>query len=497
MDEYIQVQAGAGIPAIFEAEGEAGFRQRERAALSQLLKQPGGVVALGGGALLDPQNRALAEASGIVLCLVASMETLLKRLRLDLTSRPLLSNQSEISSNDPQSTTSAQKLASLLTARAAHYASFPVRLDVNQISLAEAAWQAQVRLGRFRISGMGNAYDVCVLGGGLNALADLLQAHGLNSPLGMVCDANVAEIYADKVFESLASAGYAACPVTIQAGEAYKTLATVQDLWSGFLNAGLERSSTVIAIGGGVTGDLAGFAAATYLRGVRWVNIPTSLLAMIDASLGGKTGADLPQGKNLVGAFYPPTLVLADPAVLATLPEPEIRSGLAEVIKHGIIGDEYLFDCCAQGWGAILERMEEIVRRAMAVKIQVIQTDPYEQGQRAALNLGHTLGHGLELASDYRLRHGEAVAIGIVAAARLSERLGLAEAGLAQRIARTLSRVGLPVEIPDGLDREKILAAMQVDKKRKDGKVRLALPIRIGEVRVGIAIDDLQELLIS
>jgi 3-dehydroquinate synthetase len=221
-----------------------------------------------------------------------------------------------------------------------------------------------------------------------------------------------------------------------------------------------------------------------------WVAVPTSLLGMVDASLGGKTGADLPQGKNLVGAFHAPRLVLADPEVLATLPPAELRSGLAEVVKHGVIADPVLFAQCAAGEAAAAADWASLVSRAMAVKIGVIQADPYEGGRRAALNLGHTVGHGVELASDFRVRHGEAVAIGMVAEARLAARLGLAEAALPQRIAAALRGLGLPVEIPGDLAATAVIAAMRLDKKRRRGTVRFALPRAIGRVEVGVTIPE-------
>ncbi len=453
------------------------------------------MVALGGGALLDPHNRALVEAAGEVVCLSASLETLLDRLHASGESRPLLSDPTSSDFNNLPSAINDQKLVTLLASRAEHYGSFRLQVDVNQLSLLEATWQAQIRLGIFRVQGMGAAYDVHVRPGGLDNLGEMLRGYDLHGPVALVSDTNLAKLYAEQMLGSLHQAGYAAELLVIPAGEEFKTLATIQQLWSGFLDAGLERASTVLALGGGVVGDLAGFAAASYLRGVRWVVLPTTLVAMNDASLGGKTGADLPQGKNLVGAFHPPALVLADPAVLRSLPQAEFRSGLAEVVKHGIIGDSRLFELCAQGWKSVLGNIEEIICRGMAVKIRIIQADPFEQGQRAALNLGHTLGHALELASNYQIRHGEGVAIGMVAAALLSERLGLAEPGLAERIQSVLISLGLPVTVPTGLDRERIIAAMGLDKKRRAGKVRLALPIRIGEVRVGVAIDDLSDLI--
>jgi 3-dehydroquinate synthase len=261
------------------------------------------------------------------------------------------------------------------------------------------------------------------------------------------------------------------------------------------LEGGLERNGTVVALGGGVVGDLAGFAAATYLRGVSWVTLPTSLLAMVDASLGGKTGADLPQGKNLIGAFHAPQLVLTDPGSLDSLPQEELSSGMAEVIKAGIIGDPILFEMCSQGWQAIESNWNEIIRRAMAVKIRVIEADPYEGGLRAVLNLGHTIGHAVELVSNYDLRHGEAVSIGMVAEAKLAEEIGLAKQGLADQIADMCSHLGLPTEIPEELSRMGILEAMQVDKKRAAGVVRFSLPKQVGDVQTGIEITNLDSVI--
>ena len=502
LDEHIVSAAQKSVAEIFASEGEAGFRVRESVALKEMASARTQVIALGGGALLSEANRQLALATGQVLCFCASLETLVKRLATDEEERPVLSDLS--SGHHPTSSSSGRhqktdalraSLKHLLEVRSAHYASFPIQLCMDEETPEQAAWQAQVCLGMFRVTGMGTAYDVRVLAGGLDRLGLLLRERDLSGTVTLVSDSNVADLYAGRVLESLEAAGYVATMYVIPAGESFKTIATVQELWSSFLKAGLERSSTVVALGGGLVGDLAGFAAATYLRGVRWVGVPTTLLAMVDASLGGKTGADLPQGKNLIGAFHPPALVMADPAALSTLPMGELRSGLAEVVKHGVIGDPRLFDLCAAGLETVQTNLEEVVRRAMAVKIQVIEQDPYEQGRRAALNLGHTLGHALELASGYRLRHGEAVAIGMVAAAQLSERWGEAEPGLARRIADTLSALGLPIEIPPGLDREQILAAIGYDKKRRLGKVRLALPVRIGEVRVGVELKDPEEIL--
>jgi shikimate kinase/3-dehydroquinate synthase len=482
LDTVIVEAAGMSIPAIFAAEGETGFRARERAALDETLRAGRGVMALGGGALLDPACRSLAEAGGQVVCLTAGSDTLRERLALEAEQRPLLGGGNGWS----------ERLDALLAARAAHYHSFALQIDTSHLDPDAVAREAQIRLGAWRVSGMGAAYDVRVIPGGLDNLGELLQARGIDpaaGPIALVSDSNVAPLHMPRAAASLRSSGYAVREVTLQAGEEHKTVVAVARLWDEFLAGGLERGSTVVALGGGMPGDLTGFAAATYLRGVRWVHVPTSLLAMADASLGGKTGADLPQGKNLVGAFHPPALVLADPQLLATLPEPELRSGMAEVVKHGILADPALFARCALGWAAVTGGLDETVRRAMAVKIGYIQADPYEKGQRAALNLGHTIGHAVESASGFRIRHGEAVAIGMVEEACLSERLGLAQDGLSEQIAAVLRGLGLPTAIPAELDREAILRLIQVDKKKAGGRVRFALPVKIGDVRVGIMVD--------
>jgi 3-dehydroquinate synthase len=295
---------------------------------------------------------------------------------------------------------------------------------------------------------------------GLDAIGEMLTTRGLRGPVVVVSDQNVGPIYAQRLLASLQSKGLSAHEVFVPAGEKHKNLQTVSWIWEQFLAKKVERSSTVLALGGGVVGDMAGFAAATFLRGVSWVALPTSLLAMVDASLGGKTGVDLPQGKNLVGAFYSPRLVLADPLTLDTLPEAELRSGMAEVVKAGVIGDPELFELCALGWDALRLKLAEVVCRAMSVKISVIGADPYETGRRAVLNLGHTIGHAVELVSNFQLRHGEAVAIGMVAASRLAERLEIAEPGLADKIENVLMGLGLPVEIPPELDRQAVLSAV-------------------------------------
>ena len=490
LDQQIEFIAGRSIPQIFDKKGESGFRELEKQALIEVLNQAWGIIALGGGALLDADNRGLVEASGAICCLAADQSTLHARLNAASIERPLLVDT-------PGKTPGVEKLSQLLTQRSEHYASFSNRFVTETSTPEEIAAEIQHRLGVFHLRGMAlktspaqSGYDVRVAEA-LDGLGTALRLRSLSGPITLVTDQNVAVHYLERAELSLQNADYSTRSIVIPPGEASKTMATISYLWQEFLASGLERKSTVVALGGGVVGDLAGFAAATYMRGIPWVNVPTTLVAMADSSLGGKTGADLPQGKNLVGAFHAPHMVLADPSTLNSLPPAELRSGMGEVVKSGVISDPELFEMCASGWETIEHNWDAVIRKAMAVKIRVIEADPYEGGQRAVLNLGHTIGHAVEKLSNYQLRHGEAVAIGMVAEARLAEQTGLAQPGLAAQIKDTCLQLGLPVEIPPTISQDMILSAMRVDKKRADKKVKYALPVRIGKVEPGIEVSDI------
>lgn len=469
LDRVIETNAGMSIPRIMETQGEAAFRDLESAALKKLDVEKDSVIALGGGALLRAENRIFAGKNGKVILLVASLLTLLERLSSGSETRPLLAGDL------------GTRLPALLAERADHYASFPLALRVDALTPDQAAQRAQVLLGRCHLSAMGE-YDVRVepVSGLLNG--DLI-----------VTDENVAKLHLEKIERAI---GRGVPSLVIPAGERHKNLETVQRLWKSFLENGLGRQSTVIALGGGVVSDVTGFAASTFMRGVDWIAVPTTLLAMADASLGGKTGFDLPEGKNLIGSFHPPRLVIADPGLLLTLSGRDFRSGMAEVVKHGIIADPELFDLCARGLDWAKDNLEEIVKRAMAVKINIIESDPYEKGIRAALNLGHTVGHAVELVSGFELSHGEAVAIGMVAEAKYAARVGLAGRGLVEALEESLEALGLPTHIPAEMPREKIVRAMRVDKKKNAQAVRFALPAEIGRVElVAVCVTDLENVL--
>ncbi len=491
LDDEIEKETGKPVWQIFADESETGFRRRETGMLQKLSSGKPAVIALGGGTLLNPGNRKMAETTGQVIVLDAPLAVIHTRLKEDPNQRPLLAGELE------------KKLKSLLEVRSEHYISFPHRVETGKMTAEHAAWQVQILLGRFHIRGIGtigtSAYDVITQPAAISSIGQEMAARNLAGPAVIVTDDHVGPLYADIVLRSLQQNGIPAQIVQIRAGEEFKTIQTVADLWKSFLSNQLDRQSTVIALGGGVVSDLAGFAAATYLRGIPWVCLPTTLLSMADASLGGKTGADLPEGKNLIGAFHAPSLVLADPDVLSTLPERELRGGLAEVIKHGVISDRLLFDACRGLTGLSVEEIRQkplaaVIRRAMAVKIKVIEQDPFEKGIRAILNAGHTIGHAVELATDYTVSHGEGVSIGLVVEARMAEELGVARSGLADEISAVLTGVGLPAVMPAGLDRDMVEAAIFRDKKRSGSGVKFALPVEIGQARYGLCLtlDDLR-----
>ncbi|NPA26591.1 MAG: 3-dehydroquinate synthase [Chloroflexi bacterium] len=482
LDTVIETEAGLSIPQIFAQHGEAEFRARERQALQHVIQRyqgtRGAVVALGGGALLDPANRQAAEAAGPVLVLTADLETLAQRLAQAPGQRPLAQDQ--------------EALAQLVARRAAHYASFPRKLDVTHLTLPQTVWEALIAWGAFRLNGMGAGYDVRVVPHGLAYLDRFLSARSEWGPArALVTDANVHQYHVRYVLPKLTHPPGQVSVQVLQPGEVSKSLAVAADLWSAWALAGLDRYSPVVALGGGVVGDVTGFAAATYLRGVPWFNLPTSLLAMVDAAIGGKTGIDLPVGKNLVGAFHAPRGVLVDPETLRTLPTEEWRYGAAEVLKHGLIGDERLLQRLEGGLRGLQEHTDEIVRRAIGVKVRVVNQDPYERtGLRAQLNAGHTVGHAIEAALAYRFPHGAAVAIGLVVEAALAANLGLSPADWPSTVAAWARGLGLPTHIPRRVDWPAFRAALQHDKKRRHGHVTFALPVRVGHVEVGVRVPE-------
>jgi shikimate kinase / 3-dehydroquinate synthase len=485
-DAEIELAAGCTIAELFDRFGESEFRQGERRVIHRLLSAEPLVLATGGGAFMDPQTRGVVRREAVSIWLRCRLPTLLRRVA-GRTNRPLLNNE------DPR-----EVLERLMAARHPVYAEADVVVDcgdespettTSRVLAALCAWQSPRRLSLALSAG---SYDV-VVGEDLLSRAGALLAPVLPQRRAVVVtDETVAPLHLPALLDGLAQTGIATNSIVVPAGETSKSLAGYETVTNGLLDAAVERRTTVIALGGGVVGDLAGFAAATTLRGLPFVQVPTTLLSQVDSSVGGKTGINTRHGKNLLGAFHQPLMVLADTATLGTLPPRELLAGYAETAKAGLIGDAGFFAWCEANGAAVVggdpAAQAEAVLRACAFKAQVVGDDERElkpDDGRALLNLGHTFGHALEAEVGYgRILHGEAVAAGIGLAFRLSVRLGLCPGGDAERAIAHLAAIGLPAEmhmLNRRLSAARLIGHMQRDKKMRDGRLAFVLVRGIGQ----------------
>ncbi len=539
-DQLIEQRLGMSVGEMFSKYGENFFREKECLLASELAKTTGRVIATGGGTLVSAANLEALSATGLVFNLTCDPEEIVRRLQ-HLTDRPLLQGSDRLA-----------RIEELLVARQAAYASIPFHVDTTPLSVDEVAehileiCREQQRASGlliprpstqqpevFRVSFPLGSYDVWFGESALSQAGGILRQNGLSGVVAVVTSQNVFRLHGRTLLRSLESAGFVTHKIKIPDGEQHKTLRTVQRLYDRFVDLKLDRTSTIVALGGGVGGDIVGFAAATYMRGLPLVQVPTTLLAQTDSSIGGKVGVDLARGKNLVGAFYPPRLVITDPLTLRTLPDEEFRTGLAEVVKAGVIRSRGLFEAleryssprrhgdtegageCSPPLGgqeeaaltlALSQREREtssplrasvspwcngaggwdklisIIREAVQIKVDVVREDPFERGVRAILNYGHTVGHAIETVSQYRVRHGEAVSVGMIAAAKIAVKAGLCAPEVEARMANLLRRLELPTEYVCSPDA--VFSAMSTDKKKRHGQLRFVLPKDIGEVIV-------------
>ncbi len=493
-DHEIQDRTGVKIPVIFEIEGEAGFRKRESETLVELVKKNNIVLATGGGAVLSEENRQLLKQNGIVIYLRASVNDLHRRTRHDK-NRPLLQTQNLYA-----------RLHELYTQRDAYYRETAhviidsgkqgvryliqklinklISINLDTIKQNGNENTMQTISVDFTISPEKRNYPIHI-GHGILEQADLILSCLPQKRVAIVSNTTVAPLYLEKLRLALEKRGVISVPIIIPDGEAHKNWETLNFIFDALLKNHCERNTTILALGGGVVGDLTGFAAATYLRGVPFIQIPTTLLAQVDSSVGGKTGINHQLGKNMIGAFYQPRMVLTDSATLNTLPDRELRAGLAEIIKYGLIRDPAFFDWLEQNMRRLLARdpiiLNEAIQRSCENKAEIVAADEKENGIRALLNLGHTFGHAIENGMGYGVwLHGEAVAAGIVLAAELSQRMKLISEADVQRIRKIFMLAGLPVTAPR-MPLEKYLQLMMLDKKVDAGKTRFILLNRIGE----------------
>jgi len=488
-DHEIEARTGATIPWIFEIEGEASFRRREADVIRELTAGSGIVLATGGGAVLDPASRALLSERGTVIYLRASVSSILQRTAHDK-NRPLLQTA------DPR-----RKLEDLTAQREPLYREIAdMVIDTGRPNVQSMVQtildQLAVDAGRERANAkttmneqasislnveLGDRSYPIAIGRGLLDDTALLNRYigGAGSKVAIVTNTTVAPLYLDKIAGPLRAAGREVVPIILRDGEEYKTWESLNEVFDALLANKCDRKTTLVALGGGVIGDMTGFAAATYMRGVPFVQIPTTLLAQVDSSVGGKTGINHPLGKNMIGAFYQPRAVIADTATLDTLPDRELSAGLAEVIKHGAILDAGFFDWIEANIAKLVARdhaaLAHAIARSCEIKADVVARDEREGGLRAVLNFGHTFGHAIEAGMGYGTwLHGEAVGCGMVMAADLSRRLGLIDDAAVERVRKLVEAAGLPVVAPDlGVDRW--IELMEVDKKNEGGAIKFIL----------------------
>jgi shikimate kinase/3-dehydroquinate synthase len=496
-DHEIEARTGASIPLIFEIEGEASFRQREADMIRDLTACEGVVLATGGGSILNPQSRAYLKSRGLVIYLRAGVSSILQRTGHDK-NRPLLQTadpRARLEELTLQREPYYQEVADIVIETGRPNVQYLVQTIVayleklpekstgvglsgadkppmNQPSqTVSEPITLQVDLGE-------RSYPI-VIGQSLLANPRLIADAVSGERAAIVTNTVVGPLYLDRVTQSLRAAGKRVTEIVLPDGEEEKTWENLQRIYDGLLSDQCDRKTTVIALGGGVVGDMAGFAAATYMRGVPFVQVPTTLLAQVDSSVGGKTGINHPLGKNMIGAFYQPKAVIADTATLNSLPQRELSAGLAEVIKHGAIIDAPFFDWIESNIGRLMARdpdaLAYAIRRSCEIKADVVRQDEREGGLRAILNFGHTFGHAIESGMGYgQWLHGEAVGCGMVMAADLSQRLGLIDAAARDRVAALVQAAGLPHVAPD-LGAERWLELMQVDKKNEGGQIRFIL----------------------
>ncbi|MBS4074036.1 3-dehydroquinate synthase [Ameyamaea chiangmaiensis] len=485
-DAEIERAAGCTIAELFERHGEAEFRKGEKRVISRLLAGRAAVIATGGGAFMDADTRALIRARARSVWLRCPLSTLHRRVQ-GKTHRPLLNGSDPIVA-----------LEQLIAVRYPIYAEADIIVDSTDDSVDNAATRVIEALAnhpqarQVHVGLPHDAYDVTI-GEGLIARAGALLAPVLpQKRVIVITDETVASLHLDALMASFERTAIAATALTVPAGESSKRLEIFGQLSDGLLEQGVERRTTVVALGGGVVGDLAGFVAASTLRGLPFVQIPTTLLSQVDSSVGGKTGINSRYGKNLIGAFHQPIAVLADISALRTLPPREVRAGYAEILKAGLISDPALFEWCERNAPAVLtgdpQVLSEAVERACAFKTRVVLDDEREEkgeNGRALLNLGHTFAHALEaeMGFDGRLLHGEAVSIGLRLAFDLSVRLGVCPADDLKRISLHLERNGMPDRIAwlnQRLSTEALLDHMKRDKKMRDGQLSFVLARGIG-----------------
>ncbi|WP_257791521.1 MULTISPECIES: bifunctional shikimate kinase/3-dehydroquinate synthase AroKB [unclassified Massilia] len=489
-DHEIEARTGASVPWIFEIEGEPSFRRREADMIRELTAASGLVLATGGGAVLNPESRRLLAERGTVIYLRASVNSILQRTSHDK-NRPLLQTadpRKKLEDLTAQREPLYREIADLVIDTGRPNVQSMVQTILDQLAAIDAARQRTKPRTNMNEQAcislnvdLGERSYPILIGRGLLDDGALLTRHigAGGGKIAIVTNTTVAPLYLEKVAAPLRASGREVVNIVLPDGEEHKNWHSLNLVFDALLEHKCDRKTTLVALGGGVIGDLTGYAAASYMRGVPFVQIPTTLLSQVDSSVGGKTGINHPLGKNMIGAFYQPRAVIADTATLDTLPDRELSAGLAEVIKHGAILDLSFFDWIEENIGKLVARdhaaLAHAILRSCEIKSDVVRRDEREGGLRAVLNFGHTFGHAIENGLGYgEWLHGEAVGCGMVMAADLSHRLGLLDAASALRVRRLVKAAGLPVVAPD-LGAQRWIELMEVDKKNEGGAIKFIL----------------------
>jgi len=484
-DVLIEEREGTPISLIFKNKGEDYFRSLEQSTVEEVSKLNNVVIATGGGVIKNKINVANLGKRGILVWLKAGPEIILKRVMLEGGKRPLLNVEEPLN-----------EINKLLNERLDLYKQADTSIDTNYITPQETAHEIMEQLGldaqQVRVDLGERSYDI-IIGSRLVEKIGLRIKEFRPSKVAIISNKKIFPLFRDIMLRSLREYHIDPKILLIPDGEEYKDLLWTYYLHGELLKAKFDRSSLLIALGGGVIGDITGFVASTYMRGIKFIQVPTTLLSQVDSSVGGKTGVNHPLGKNMIGTFYQPSLVVIDINTLNTLPNREFMSGMAEVIKYGIIADRKFFDYLQTNREDILsfgDSIINIIKRSCEIKADVVSKDEQESGLRAILNFGHTIGHAIETVTGYKkYLHGEAIAIGMCAAAGLAVKYDIFTDKETAEIKELIQSYNLPSVIPDDLNATEMINAIEIDKKVKAGKIKFILPESIGNVKIEDDVD--------
>lgn len=480
MDEYLERKTHLKISQIFSRFGEYYFRQLEKNLCKEVVQNRNCLISTGGKTLFDSKNLNSLSTSGIIITLLSSPEKILQRIQKEKNQRPLLASHQ------------AKRLGDIYRERKPHYLNFPNRIDtthLNQEKVVEEILKLiQGEEKRFKMIISNKELSVIVKRGIGNNLSLYLKGIFKGNKAFILSDKKVFGLYGKKILNELEKAGLKFSLFLISPGERQKNLKTTERIYNWLLKDKASRSSLFISFGGGVVSDIGGYVASTFHRGLNLVNIPTTLVSQIDASIGGKNGLNLREAKNQIGTFYFPLLVLIDPLFLVSLDYRQMKNGIIEAIKAGIIGDEKLFQLIKDDPRRLLlkdmKSVEEVITRALKVKLKIVNQDPYEKKERKFLNLGHTFGHALESYFNYRkITHGQAVGLGMICAAKMGTLLNISSEFILSEIKEVLLKLKTLTRLKN-LGASKIISIMEYDKKRKDNKISFVIPQKIGGVLV-------------